>query len=72
MAKRQRFAIPSAKGLIFSPFYGFIARETEIIAEIGLFDFYDFRWSKSSLKWHTTKQMLFYWVSIFKHISNQI
>ena len=43
MAMRQRFAIPSAKGLIFSPFYVSIARETEIVAEIGLFDFYDFR-----------------------------
>ena len=42
MAMMQRFAIPSAKGLIFSPFYGFIARETEIIAEIGSFDCYDF------------------------------
>ena len=43
MVMRQRFAIPSAKGLIFSPLYGFIARETEIIAEIGLLDCYDFR-----------------------------
>lgn len=49
MAVRQRFAIPSAKGIIFSPFYGFIARETEIVAEIDLFDCYDFRRSGNSL-----------------------
>ena len=49
MVLKQRFAIPSAKGLLFSPFYGFIARETEIIAEIGLFDFYGFRRSGNSL-----------------------
>ena len=46
---RQNFAIPSARGLIFSPFSGSMARETEIVAEIALFDFYDFRWSGNSL-----------------------
>ena len=40
---RQSFAIPSVRGLMFSPFYGSMARETEIVAEIGVFDFYDFR-----------------------------
>ena len=46
---RQSFAISSVRGLIFSPFNGSMARETEIVAEIALFDFCDFRWSGNSL-----------------------
>lgn len=30
MAVRQRFAIPMAKGIIFSPFYGFIAEKRRL------------------------------------------
>ena len=46
---RQSFAILSVRGVIFSPFNGSVARETEIVAEIALFDFYVFRWSGNSL-----------------------